>query len=489
MRLQESQNRINELMSKFVTQVKGARAFGLQDINRVSENVLIPLFAEVYGFKNLENLNYTEGPNYPGIDLGDKVAKVAIQVTATADVEKIKATLRKFVEYKHYKRYKRLIIYILTERQQSYMGKGFEEIIQGNFDFNKEEDVWDYRNVLAEVAHFQIDKTSKIEGILERNFGETRAPVFGEVYEPETEIVYLNLVEVFFPDTIYVADLDIDRQQVILNSKNFNKRVYRNSSTRDVANAALEQRGYRFAVDWECHEKKVVTFHNLANDLLPLTKIIDQGTVTPLGSEEFADISKDYENVFKSLLARCLQQKLYRQGVAWQNQDHLFIFVDTHGEHTRREKWEGKIENERTVYERIMKKTKPDEVLIHKHFAFRRQFKRFGNSWYLLIKPDWFFSYDGYRRSRYGAERKKWLKRQEKNATVFTHLRFIVYFLKNEKQSDLFEKRFPYPFLSFRNILSFSTAPLLNDKDWLPPKSSDNDKDEEDPYQMTLEWD
>ena len=65
MNLLTVQNRINELMSKFVTQIKGATAMGRTVINRVSKTILIPLFVELYGYKNLRNLNYLEGPNYP----------------------------------------------------------------------------------------------------------------------------------------------------------------------------------------------------------------------------------------------------------------------------------------------------------------------------------------------------------------------------------------------------------------------------------------
>ena len=53
MNLLTVQNRINELMSKFVTQIKGATAMGRTDINRVSETILIPLFVELYGYNSI----------------------------------------------------------------------------------------------------------------------------------------------------------------------------------------------------------------------------------------------------------------------------------------------------------------------------------------------------------------------------------------------------------------------------------------------------
>lgn len=459
MKLLNIQHRIRELMSIFVTQVKGATTVHMTDINHVSETVLIPLFAEVYGYKNLRNLNYTDGLNYPGIDLADETAKVAIQVTATSGSEKVKDTLRKFIDYKLYEKYNRLIIYILTEKQGSYSGSGYEEIIQGRFIFDKDKDIKDYRDILEQVAAFQIDKASRVENILEANFGEGFVHLFQATPEPQTETLYLNLLELFFPDTLYVADLDIDRDEIIKNSGGALRRY---SPTRKIAQAALKQLGLRFGVDWVCHENKVVTFHDLEDKHLSLTEIIDEGTITPLNSEEFYSIDENHERVFKSLLGRCLQQKLYHKQVSWQEQEKVFIFSEVDGNEIRYEEWQGKKKNERIVYERVMKNNKPDEILYCKHLAFQTQYKRFENRWYLLIKPDWFFSYDGYRQSYYGAEKIDWLKRRENNSHIFSQLRLIVYFLKQEKPSDFFVTRFPYPFLSFGELLSFGSAPVLS---------------------------
>jgi hypothetical protein len=171
MLLEQTQLKIRDLMSHFVTQVKAATAMEKTDINKLSENVLIPLFAEIYGFQNLKNLNFTEGSNYPGIDLGDETAKVAIQITATSNIKKVKHTINKFIENDLYKKYDRLLIYILIDKQQSYSNREINKIIQGKLDFDPKRDIWDYCNLLKEINKFQIDKALKIESILEANFG------------------------------------------------------------------------------------------------------------------------------------------------------------------------------------------------------------------------------------------------------------------------------------------------------------------------------
>jgi hypothetical protein len=163
----------------------------------------------------------------------------------------------------------------------------------------------------------------------------------------------------------------------------------------------LEQHDLGFGTDWVCHEVKIITFHNLNNPELPLHKVIDLGTVEAFAPDSFYGIDEDYERVFKQLLWRTLQQSLYHLGVLWQNEDNLFIFADLEGELHRKVPWSGWLDG-RTVYRRIMKDNKPDEVLRDEHFGFRTQFRRFGEQWYLLITPEWFASYDGYHKDTMG---------------------------------------------------------------------------------------
>lgn len=189
MNLEQTLQKIRYLMTFFVTEVKAATAMQQTDINKVSENVLIPLLAEVYGYKNLKNLNFTEGSNFPSVDLGDETAKVAFQITATPGIKKVKHTLSKFIEYKLYEKYDRLIIYILTEKQNAYSDKEIKRIIQSKFCFDTKKDIWDYRNILGEVNKSQIEQAREVEKILEANFGEGRRQPEWKVVDKVEQIV------------------------------------------------------------------------------------------------------------------------------------------------------------------------------------------------------------------------------------------------------------------------------------------------------------
>ncbi|MEO6390953.1 MAG: SMEK domain-containing protein [Pyrinomonadaceae bacterium] len=477
MNLNRSQDRIIELINMFILRVEGATVMNKTDVNRVSEIVLVPLLAEVLNLPGLVNLNEVERTNFPGIDLADPIARVAVQVTSSADNEKIKDTLRTFVKYEYFKKYDRLIFYILTKKQKSYTGSGHDEIIQRAFQFNKDADIIDGQSLLAKIKNFPIAKTLRIENILEANFGD--ADVASRILESslrETEDVFLNMLPLKLPDTLFVADLTIDRDSVLLTSRGDGGSWLKNSATsREVALEAMRQAGLKFATDWECHENKLVTFHNLYEDRVPLKQIVDSGTITPIPTSRYyeaGDIQNvDRENVLKSLLRRCLKQKLFKLNVSWQHQANLFIFVELDGESIRYEQWFGERENERKVFERTMNRDHPEKILICKHFGFRVHFKSFNGQWFLIVNPDWFFSWDGYRKSQFGDEKIKWLKREEDNKQVFNHFRFLNYFLTHEKPSALFGPEPSYKFLSIGSIPKFNSAPFLNDLEWNPPRA------------------
>lgn len=469
MRLMEYQNKINELMSAFVAQIKGATAMRRTDIKLVSETVLIPVLGEVYGFKNLRNLNYTED-NYPGIDLGDDKARVAVQVTSTSNIEKIKDTLRKFLEYGLDEKYDRVIIYVLTEKQKSYSKTVLSEILKDKFSFDPTKDVLDYTDILGEVSFFDVKKAKSLFEILDINFKlPSSKPEFGffSQYENQTENVHLNMLEVSLPDTLYLAELVLEASK----STTLNKRGrgrYKFETKREKTRQALSNLGLKFAVDWECYENSLITFHDLTDETIPLTKLIDAGTVTPLSPDEFFGLNENQERVFKSLLRRCLQQKLYQRQVIWQNEENMFIFSTDDGQDIRKESWVGKKEIDRTVYE--VTRNQDNNIWYIKHFAFQVQFLFVAKKWYLLLKPEWFFSSDGYKEFYFSFEKVDWLKKQEKNIHVYNHFRFLAHFLTHEEPSTLFKQVKPYRFLTFGDPVSFSSSPELVDAEWNPPK-------------------
>lgn len=115
------------------------------DINVMAEDFYAQLLNKIYGY-NLCNLNAYE-KNAPAIDLGDKAKKLSFQVTSDNDSEKIKITIKKFIEHKKYLTYDRLVVLILT-RKKNY---STEFDTQNIFSFDKRKDIIDYTDLIKDI--------------------------------------------------------------------------------------------------------------------------------------------------------------------------------------------------------------------------------------------------------------------------------------------------------------------------------------------------
>lgn len=483
MRAEVVQIQIRTLLTQFVQQVKGATAQGDTFLNKLAETILLPLLREVYELPNLTNLNYTQKANFPAIDLADFSKRVAIQITSTPTSDKVKSTLSSFVEHNLHKHFDRLIIYIIAEKQTRYSGSKYDDFIQDKLSFDKEKDIADYTDVLTIVSGFPLERAERILKLLENSISDTNNVTISRIPQaPQLEhfeSVFLNLLSMKFPASLYIAELTVDRKEVIRQSNNVKSvKINRESHNRDIARAALELRGLPFALDWVAHDNKIITFHDLNQTDLPLHQIIDPGTIDNLPTSSFHSIDHNYDRVFKDLLRRCLQQLLYRRSIQWQHEEKLFIFVRTDGD-VRTEHWYGTTFPTRTVYECKRNKDNPDKIKHHVHFGFRTSFKQFGKEWYLAVNPDWFVSRDGYNKSSYGSEFINYKKRKENNQHINTHARFIAHFLKHHHAGLFDEKDHEvYPFLSFGEYADFDNAPLLDDSNYLPKGKKQQEQDE-----------
>ncbi len=162
--------RIAELGAWYLRLIEGVNDLDLYDINVISEDFFVELFQEVYDYRDLKNLN-SESANYPGIDLGDESAGVAVQITTNKRGQKVKETLQKFVANEDYERFPRLIIYIIDKKQASYSDAGWEAIIGDRFEFDPQEDIRDHGDLLRNINALRLEKIQRVEEIFERYFG------------------------------------------------------------------------------------------------------------------------------------------------------------------------------------------------------------------------------------------------------------------------------------------------------------------------------
>ncbi|MDJ0898511.1 MAG: SMEK domain-containing protein [Xenococcus sp. MO_188.B8] len=146
MKRQDYQKTIIQYLTWLKYQVEENNSINLTDINNNAEDFYCGLLNLIFGY-NLVNINITN-QNAAAIDLGDSQKSIAIQVTSTSTLKKTKDTVDKFIEYKLYNKYNRLVILNIVEKtnhRASYIG-------DDNYKLDTKKDIWDVGDLIKEAA-------------------------------------------------------------------------------------------------------------------------------------------------------------------------------------------------------------------------------------------------------------------------------------------------------------------------------------------------
>lgn len=203
-------NEFRELIAHLRYQVEAASAMDSYDTHKVAENVMCGLMRELCGWSQLRNLN-TEQVHFPGIDLADDSARIAVQVTATADLAKIKHSIETFVGRDLNQQYSRLIVYVLTNKQGSYSQTSIDASTNGKLRFSAGNDVWDFQDLCSKASAARPQKLQAAINHLKAYLRGIPIGLADEDFDPPAsppESLLSNLVELYFPKSLYVASLN-----------------------------------------------------------------------------------------------------------------------------------------------------------------------------------------------------------------------------------------------------------------------------------------
>lgn len=456
-------DQFREELASLSKEVEISVAMGHFDINKICEDVFCGIFRELYDLTDLRNLNEDEQKNFPGIDLADDTARVAIQVTSDKSIEKIKDSLKKVITHQLHGKYDRIIIYILTRKQGSYSKESIKKVCKDQIVFDTTSDILDFTDLASKAVNLPPQKLKNALDILGAYTRGCEVGLAEQDFDPPEEppeTLSTNLLELYFPQTLYIAEL---LPEVLEGKRSRNQRT----------NVGKHVRSMEMSVpsDFEANSGRLITFHNLEDQNNPYAFLIDEGTVEPFHPRDYFSIDSDHKRVFKSLLRFGLQQKLYKHRVLWKHEEGLFIFLPLEDENNRRtESWVGQKAATRTVFERKFKRNEAKKVLSTRHFAFSLSFLTVADEWYVAITPNWFFSFgDQYRNSAYADKLLSGLKRMEKNRSVFDQFRFLSWWLRDLDSYDLFsDNADTSPQITFGQILEFEKGRSLNEDLWQP---------------------
>ncbi len=318
------------------------------------------------------------------------------------------------------------------------------------------------------------NKIKRIEDLLEQQLADKKLSEFQNSFNTlNTEIVTTNLLEIKFPEDLYVGKLSIDRNDVLKGMKK------KRANDREVIYHYKNQNGLRFSADWIDFGKQIYTFHDLRNTSHDLSRLVDVGTVDVIRPEEFYEQDQNCLRAFKALLKYCLSKQAYFLGIDFYHEDNVYVYVPEDEELiTRSESWNtGKRNISRDVI-RVKLHKKDLTPWYYTNLAFSILFRFYDNKWYLEITPEWYITYDGRQKHYWQHEDVvSFLKRKEKNQHILNHIKFIGNYLKYGKsQYELFkeENQKPRNFIGFKQFLTFNNAPNLPEENWISDESKDD---------------
>lgn len=164
-------------LSSVANQIAARSKLGVLDLNVYSENFFRDVFNALYNWR-LVNLNQSRS-NEPGLDLGDKTRRVAIQVTSRSDVAKVHGTLTK-IKATQATAYDKFFVFVAGQKQGSY---ALDDAICSKYAF-KEENILDVNDLCRKAMDLPIDKLHALHRLIRANVVKVLIDL--ELPDPET---------------------------------------------------------------------------------------------------------------------------------------------------------------------------------------------------------------------------------------------------------------------------------------------------------------
>jgi hypothetical protein len=174
---------------------------------------------------------------------------------------------------------------------------------------------------------------------------------------------------------------------------------------------------------------------------------------------EFMDGSADSERLVVWMLNAALRHDL-REDCAYHRKRQMLYFKATRDFRPRRVNTGGK--HLRTAFKGHPNKRDPSKVAYYRHSGLKWQFVNLEGEWFCTLTPDYFYSYDGRRESRFSASYLSGIKKLERNQSVLGETRMWAAFLRFEP--NLLDQR--DRILDFGELEAFGVGRGIDDESW-----------------------
>lgn len=157
-------NRIKTLLSRFETYVRLSNLSNEFDINRYSEDFIIPILNITLSL-NLVNANKVHKKNIEAIDLIDVKRKLAIQVSSDVSIHKIRETIEKINSSELKTKITKIQFYFLKPKHKRYSSESINKLNLKKLKFNILADTLDNATLYDKIK--SLEDSAKIDQILD----------------------------------------------------------------------------------------------------------------------------------------------------------------------------------------------------------------------------------------------------------------------------------------------------------------------------------
>jgi hypothetical protein len=243
----------------------------------------------------------------------------------------------------------------------------------------------------------------------------------------KSEVLHANLLPVTrLPKCVYLAETKFRQHREVF--------------------VVLQHDGAAGLGEFILRRKEIVSVHDLSQ---PVWKdVCDATTVQEFSFSDWAEeLLEERDSEVRDLLHRCLDEMTWRMGMKFNGKDRCFYFRKSeHQKHVRKRVRSLTREMPRGLVTEYYS-GKPPQLRGYKHAAFRGEFRKFGERWFLEVTPTTFYTVDGKRRKSNSDQLRKGIKQIERHAAVSGHMQMWSELLAETQQTELLGR--PYEHLAF----------------------------------------
>lgn len=275
-----------------------------------------------------------------------------------------------------------VIIVVWRNSDQTAFWKDVTDCVSGEerrLKFDKQEDIFDQR-CADRIASLTIDRGTPGVFLPPLNQGEE---------------AIVNLLRIRLPSEIFLSTSPF-------------------GSGRDAVPELYKQGDIRW--DWVIRKRRFVSFFDPRE--FGTKAIVDLDQVEAIETRAFTlNDELDDQNDTIELLRRSLVHQLQSQ-LNYSSRDKIFYFKSTGRNKSRKYTYMSNIKETSARVVSFYRSTKKGGFDYVRHHAVRLRFERFGDEWFVVIEPDFFFTKDGFQVHPHPDALLAGKKRLERNAAV-----------------------------------------------------------------------